>query len=165
MSEENPHPQSEDPKSEDLLFDEFEPDDPRRGPHLQETRTEAAALARAPNRWHARNPRVDWLAVRLQFGRGLKSYETALMFSIGLSTIDRRRCMERWLPLLAEVDRRRLSAIVWLAGVARLDLDDPTARDTLKAASEWRSIQRPAPLVWREKEPLGEPLRFVVNDP
>ncbi|HEX5005802.1 MAG TPA: hypothetical protein VFV70_01740 [Hyphomonadaceae bacterium] len=160
MTDENP----DHAPFEEVVFDEFEPGDPRRGPHSQETQAEAAALANAAGRWHARNPHVDWFAVRLQVGRGLKSREVAGMFGIGHSTIDRRRLEEDWGRRPGEADRRRLSVNVWLAGVDRLTPGDIAGRDALKAASEWRLHQPPTHPVWREKNPDGEPLRFTIND-
>jgi hypothetical protein len=120
-----------------LGADEFEEGDPRRGPFTPEEEAESARFMRDPLRWH-RTTGADWLAVRLQHGRGFKQIELAHLFGIGDSTIGRRIRAENWRCPMAESDRRKLARHVWLAGLQRIDPDDPASRASLRATSDWR---------------------------
>jgi hypothetical protein len=122
----------------ELIFDEFEEDDPRRGPHSPAMQAEAAAQAELPGRWHARNAEVDWFAIKLTVGRNFRVLETSRAFRVGEARIYKRARNEHWPKLMVEDERRRLSALIWLAGVKRLPAGDADRREALKAASEWR---------------------------
>jgi hypothetical protein len=146
-TEEIPTPILAEPKS-DLLFSrgrEFPDGDPRRGPHSLEEMAEAAALIRAQGRWHYRMPDVDWYAVGLQYGRGLKPLELARMFGIGSSSVDEQRRKGKWPKIMSERDRRRLARLVWLAGIVRGAGDDEASRAALRKISEWRLVEREKP--------------------
>jgi hypothetical protein len=147
-----------------IVFDEFEDGDPRRGPHTVSTQIEAATLARKRGRWHRDRRHVDWLAVRLGAGRGCASPQLDRMFGVDDSTIRGRARRERWVSPMAECDRRELSVLVWFAGWLRLDPGDAQSREALKTASEYRLLQEECAVIWREKKPEGEPLRFTINE-
>jgi len=135
---------------------EFEEGDPRRGPHTLEERAEAAALIEAAGRSHYRRPEIDWYAVRLQCGRGLKPLEAARMFNIGQSSVEgcRRRDGD-WPAVMSERDRRRLSRLVWLAGIARGLGDNEASRAALKEMSEWRLPERKTPPTFELQDRYG----------
>lgn len=140
-----------------LVFEEFEEGDPRRGPHTPEERAEAAAYMMAPNRWHRLAPGVDWFAVWLQYGRGFNALQLARRFDIGDSTISNRKRDEHWVSPMSERDRRKLSMLVWLAGIARGAGESEASREALKASSEWRLPEQQAPPRYRPYDPNGAP--------
>jgi hypothetical protein len=147
-------------------FPEFEDGDPRRGPHSLEERADAASLIAAPGRWHYRRPEIDWYAVRLQCGRGIKPSEAARMFDIGVSTIEEHRRKGRWPAVMSERDRRRLSRLVWLAGIARGLGDNEASRAALKKMSEWRlpEARTPPTFELQDKHGAAEAARFNAEE-
>lgn len=146
------------------IYEQFEPDDPRRGPFSDEQRAEAAAYAEVKGRWHVRRRNVDWFAVQLQYGRGLSAQRVGRMFSISDSTIGTRRDVGKWVSPMSEADRRDLARLVWLAGEARIATDDAASLAALKGASEWRLAQDTAPVTWQAKDKAGAPMTLTLND-
>jgi hypothetical protein len=142
---------------------EFEDGDPRLGPHSLEERAEAAAMMEAPGRWHYRRPDIDWFAVQLQRGRGFKTNEAADMFGIGRPTVDEHRRKGKWPRILSERDRRRLSRLVWLAGIARGLGEDETSRAMLRKTSEWRLLAAHRPPVFELQDKQGAAEAATIN--
>jgi hypothetical protein len=142
---------------------EFPEGDPRRGPHSLEEMAEAGALIDAPGRWHYRRPEIDWYAVQLQRGRGFKPPEVAEMFGIGLATVDQHRRKRKWPKVMSERDRRRLSRLVWLAGIARGAGDDDASRAKLRKMSEWRLLRREAPPTFELLDRHGAAEAATIN--
>jgi hypothetical protein len=148
----------------ELIFEEFEADDPRRGPHSVEVQQEAARLAEAPGRWHGRNVEVDWLAIELTVGRGVLVLDVSCMFCVGESRIYKLKKMRKWSAMLTEDKRRRLSVLVWLAGFRRVPEQDTQRRERLKAASEWRLPERETPQSPRKTERQGAKTAPAINE-
>ncbi|HEY7800423.1 MAG TPA: hypothetical protein VIA80_16775 [Hyphomonadaceae bacterium] len=146
-----------------IIFEEFEEGDPRRGPHSPEERAKAAAMIDAPKRWHQRSPDIDWFAVRLQFGRGLKLRLVARMFGIPQSTTAEHRREDKWIPLMTERDRRTLSRLVWLAGIARGVGKTRKGRAMLRAWSDWSVLERKPTATFEPQDPLGAPQPVAFN--
>ena len=146
-----------------IVFEEFEEGDPRRGPHSLSVQNEAEALARAPGRWHRTKRHVDWFAIHLAVGRGYASPRAGRMFGVEGSHIRKRAGEEKWVSPMAESDRRELSVWVWLGGWRRLYPGDADSRVALKKASKWL-LRQEEHATWREKNPMGEPLKFTIND-
>ncbi len=137
----------------------FPEDDPRAPPYLPEERARARDEALSPRRWHL-TVGADWLAVRLQIGRGRSFRATAKMFGISDSSIRRHAEDERWVWPMSERDLRVLARRVWLGGLARCGFDDTRYRAALRIASEWRPIVREA------APPLFEDVdRFAARAP
>jgi hypothetical protein len=115
-------------------------------------------------RWHARNG-ADWLAVRLQVGRGLKVRDVAKMFGIGDSRIYDHANREDWVPRMSERDRQRLARRVWLCGEIMGVTSDAVGREALMAASEWRRLgeEAVAPL-FTPDDPMGEPRIPTIHE-
>jgi hypothetical protein len=105
---------------------------------------------RDPVRWH-RGSGLDWMAVRLQHGRGLSSSELSYMFNIPVSTIRGHAREHGWETPMAEEDRRELARHVWLAGLMRNDPADAVSRESLKAMSEWRERGPEPDYRWKPK--------------
>jgi hypothetical protein len=59
---------------------------------------------------------------------------------------------------MLEDERRRLSALIWLAGVERLPAGDTDRREALKSASEWRLRVR------ERREPDWQDAQPTAND-
>lgn len=137
--------------------------DPRRGPFDRDERMLAVRDLAGKRRWHTRKG-ADWLAVRLQYGRGLAVRDVMKMFGIGDSSIYRRADQEGWVPRMSERDRQRLARRVWLCGEIVGTTSDAAAREALMAASEWRRVGEEAvePLFTAD-DPLGEPRIMTVN--
>lgn len=141
-------------------------DDPRLERMTLEETVFARGLIAAPARWAPSG--ADWLAVELQYGRGVSVAALALWFGVGTSRIYARSngdnpARERWLRNLAEADRRQLARLVWFAGDERGALDTSAGARRLKAASEWETLAPETPLVWRASVPAGGP-RGVTFD-
>jgi hypothetical protein len=143
---------------------QFAEDDPRRPPYALEDRLEAAVMTTAPHRWHLFNG-ADWFAIRLQHGRGIDLMKLSRIFGVGYSTIRQRAAKEGWVKAMSEYDRRRLSRLVWLGGLAREKQADPALRAMLARASEWRLVLAQGRVTFEPRDKRGEaPPMMILND-
>ncbi len=150
-----------DGRPEGRRADMFAEGDPRRGPFLLAERVEAAAMMLQPGRWHLRN-RADWMAVQLQWGRGLSVAQAARMFCIGESGIYNRIEAEDWVSPMSERDRQALARIVWLGGLMRIPIDDENIA-LLRRASEWRLVEAAPVVMWRRKDAAPAPTPMTLQ--
>ncbi len=137
----------------------LEEDDPRGAEMSADEQALAAGLLEAPARWHRGG--ADWLAVELQYGRGVPVAELARSFGVSTSQIYVRSrgqspAVAPWVAALTEEDRRELARLVWDAGDKRGALKNTEEARRLYAASEWRPLARAAPMSWRAKHRAGE---------
>jgi len=145
---------------------EFPEGDPRRPPFELTERARAVGDAVDERRWHQRSG-ADWLAMRLQYGRGRSVADVAAMFAVSDSSIYPRIRNEKWLQPMSERDRRNMARRVWIGGLARFDECEKENRAALKASSEWRLIvcREPEPL-WQSSDAAGHKIKVqdIHND-
>ncbi|MBI1360948.1 MAG: hypothetical protein GC155_11780 [Alphaproteobacteria bacterium] len=115
---------------------------------------EAQVKWRDPRR-RFRDTDIDVLAVRLQFGRGMRLSELAELFGVASSTISARSKREHWTKRMRESERRALSRMVILGACVRnFDGGAEPDPDFLARASAWDALPPRAP---KTPPPLWSP--------
>jgi hypothetical protein len=120
----------------------------------EEEHTQAALQIENRRRWHARNG-ADWLAIRLQCGRGRLVREVADEFGVPPSSIRDRMQSDRWMRTLSPADRQELSRQVMLGGYL-MALARREAPDWRRLAQSAACGAAPPALLWRPRE-RGDP--------
>ena len=130
-------------------------EDPLAPPYLDEEVALARAQLGDARRWH-RISGVDWLAVRLQFGRGRSFLEVSAMFGVSGQAMRDRAKHEGWANAMTERDRRKLARLVWIGGLERGAASEAELAE-LRAACAWSAVAREAQApLFTMMDPLGE---------
>jgi hypothetical protein len=154
----------------------MEADDPRRPPYDATEQADAAGEAADGRRWHENG--ADWLALKLQFGRGVSVAELSRNSGVPQTTIRRHRDDGRWSRRLGPQAARAMARRVWLGGLARYPHDAASIAAVMQW-SEWRvsaAVARPPSFAARKAaagftgrpEAMAEPqeeVPFIPYDP
>lgn len=135
-------------------IERIEEDDPRLAVVGVEQRTFAAGMVEAPLRWAPSG--ADWMAVELQYGRGVPVEALARWFGVSTARIYARArgdnpAREPWRRHMAEADRRELAWLVWVAGDKLGMTKSSENTRKLKAMSEWRALPPASARAWTPK--------------